>query len=63
MQGQPASSAGGAAKNQRVEQVISLGPGNYVLHYKSDSAHAFNSWDSLPPDNFFWGIILLNAEK
>jgi hypothetical protein len=63
MQGQPASPAGGAAKNQRVEQMISLNPGKYILRYKSDSAHAFNSWDSLPPDNFFWGIILLSVEK
>ncbi len=61
MQGQPAQSAGGALKNQKVAQVISLPAGNYILRYKSDSGHAFNSWDSLPPDHFFWGIILYDA--
>ncbi|KIO75064.1 hypothetical protein TH53_22700 [Pedobacter lusitanus] len=61
MQGQPASSAGGAAKNQKVDQVISLPAGKYKLRFKSDSGHAFNSWDSLPPDNFFWGILLFKV--
>lgn len=63
MQRQQAKSAGGAAKNQKVEQVIDLPPGNYILRYKSDWAHAFNSWDSLPPDHFFWGIVLIRAAK
>ncbi|BAP31398.1 protein flp [Chryseobacterium sp. StRB126] len=59
MQNQPSSHAGGAVKNQKVNQEIILPQGKYTLHYKSDSGHAYNHWDSLPPDDFFWGIILL----
>lgn len=58
MQKQPAIHAGGAMKNQKVAQKILLPAGKYTLHYKSDSGHAYNHWDSLPPDDFFWGIIL-----
>lgn len=58
MQSQPAAHAGGAKKNQKVESIITLSPGTYKLRYKSDWAHAYDSWDSLPPDNFLWGIIL-----
>lgn len=49
---------GGAKKNQKVESVVMLQPGAYKLKYKSDWAHAYDSWDSLPPDNFIWGITL-----
>jgi CubicO group peptidase (beta-lactamase class C family) len=58
MQGQSARHAGGAIKNQKVDTVITLPAGSYKLRYKSDSGHAYNNWDSAPPDNFFWGIIL-----
>jgi CubicO group peptidase (beta-lactamase class C family) len=58
MQNQPTKHAGGAIKNQKIEAAILLQPGTYKLRYKSDWGHAFNSWDSAPPDNFFWGIIL-----
>ena len=58
MQGQPATHAGGAVKNQHVEASIELPAGSYTLKYKSDSGHAYNNWDSLPPEDFFWGIIL-----
>jgi len=26
------------------------------LRYKSDDSHAFDNWNSLPPDINFWGI-------
>ena len=58
MQSQQAVHAGGAKKNQKVENIIVLPPGTYQLKYKSDWAHAYNNWDSLPPDSFFWGITL-----
>jgi hypothetical protein len=61
MQGQPAKHAGGAFKNQKVDQEITLPAGSYLLRYKSDAGHAYNSWDSAPPDNFFWGIILFTT--
>ncbi len=37
MQNQPSSHAGGAAKNQKVNQEVILPEGKYTLHYKSDS--------------------------
>ncbi len=58
MPGQPVASAGGAAKNQRVDAEIELPAGSYKLRYKSDWGHAYGNWDSLPPDQFFWGIVL-----
>jgi CubicO group peptidase (beta-lactamase class C family) len=48
--------AGGAGKNRKVDQVITLPAGNYKLRYKSDDSHAFDHWNSLPPDINFWGI-------
>ena len=56
MQGQAAKHAGGAIKNQLVDTLITLPAGSYKLRYKSDGGHAFNQWDSAPPDFFFWGI-------
>jgi CubicO group peptidase (beta-lactamase class C family) len=58
MQGQPVQPAGGAAKNQRVDAVIELPAGDYKLRYKSDWGHAYGNWDSLPPDQFYWGIVV-----
>ena len=58
MPGQKAVHAGGAIKNQRVDTIITLPAGTYRLRYKSDAGHAFNNWDSAPPDDFFWGIIV-----
>ncbi|WP_160138297.1 serine hydrolase domain-containing protein [Chryseobacterium sp. c4a] len=63
MQNQPSSHAGGALKNQKVNQVIILPEGKYTLHYQSDSGHAYNHWDSLPPDGFFWGITLQKVDQ
>jgi CubicO group peptidase (beta-lactamase class C family) len=58
MQGQTAKHAGGALKNQQIDKEITLPAGTYLLRYKSDAGHAYDNWDSAPPDNFFWGIIL-----
>jgi CubicO group peptidase (beta-lactamase class C family) len=58
MPGQPVQPAGGAAKNQRVDAVIELPAGSYKLRYKSDWGHAYGNWDSLPPDQFFWGVVV-----
>jgi hypothetical protein len=62
MPGHTASPAGGAIKNQRVDTIIDLPAGSYKLRYTSDSGHAYNDWDSLPPDDFFWGIILFEIK-
>lgn len=50
--------AGGAAKNRKVDVVITLPAGNYRLRYKSDDSHSFDRWNALPPDVNFWGIAL-----
>ena len=48
--------AGGADKNRKIDAVITLPAGNYKLRYKSDDSHAFDHWNSMPPDINFWGI-------
>ena len=56
MQANKTAYAGGAGKNRQVDVVITLPAGNYKLRYKSDDSHAFDHWNSLPPDINFWGI-------
>ena len=56
MQEAKTTHAGGAGKNRKVDAVITLPAGNYKLRYKSDDSHAFDQWNSLPPDINFWGI-------
>jgi CubicO group peptidase (beta-lactamase class C family) len=56
MQEPKTTHAGGAGKNRKVDVVITLPAGNYKLRYKSDDSHAFDHWNSLPPDINFWGI-------
>ncbi len=48
--------AGGAAKNRKVDVVITLEPGKYKLRYKTDDSHSFDHWNALPPEINFWGI-------
>jgi CubicO group peptidase (beta-lactamase class C family) len=48
--------AGGAGKNRKVDELITLPAGNYKLRYKSDDSHAFDHWNAMPPDINFWGI-------
>ena len=56
MQEQKTTHAGGAGKNRKVDAIITLPAGNYKLRYKSDDSHAFDHWNSMPPDINFWGI-------
>ena len=56
MQEAKTTHAGGAGKNRKVDVVITLPAGNYKLRYKSDDSHAFDHWNSMPPDINFWGI-------
>jgi CubicO group peptidase (beta-lactamase class C family) len=58
MQEPKTAHAGGAAKNRKVDVQITLPAGNYKLRYKSDDSHAFDHWNSLPPDINFWGIAI-----
>jgi hypothetical protein len=45
-------------KNRKVDVQIKLPAGSYKLRYKTDDSHAFDHWNSLPPDINFWGIAL-----
>jgi hypothetical protein len=61
MQEAKTAHAGGAGKNRKVDVVITLPAGNYKLRYKSDDSHAFDHWNSLPPDINFWGIAVYKS--
>ena len=50
--------AGGAEKNRTVERLLPLSAGTYRLHFKTDHAHSFNSWNDSAPDHNWWGIRL-----
>ncbi|HEY0079593.1 MAG TPA: serine hydrolase [Pyrinomonadaceae bacterium] len=58
MQEPKTTHAGGASKNRKVDVVVTLPAGNYKLRYKSDDSHAFDHWNSLPPEINFWGIAI-----
>lgn len=58
MQESKTTHAGGAGKNRQLDLVMTLEAGNYKLRYKSDDSHAFDHWNSLPPDINFWGIAI-----
>jgi CubicO group peptidase (beta-lactamase class C family) len=63
MQRKPAKHAGGANKNQRVVATITIPAGAFKLRYKSDGGHAYQNWDSAPPEGFEWGIEVRDAQK
>jgi len=49
--------AGGADKNRKCDQTITLEPGTYAVHYVSDGSHCFGDWNDTPPrDQRSWGI-------
>jgi len=49
--------AGGASKNRMVEETLTLRPGTYEVKYKTDDSHAYDDWNSDPPDDEeAWGI-------
>jgi len=43
--------AGGARKNRKVNKVITLPAGEYMVHYVTDDSHAYRSWNADPPDD------------
>jgi len=54
------SPAGGAKKNRRVEVFVTLEPGEYTLHYRSDGSHSIDGWNDDPPEEpQYWGVTLL----
>ena len=51
--------AGGGRKNRMLNSTIVLEKGNYVLRYKTDDSHAYNDWNTDPPDDRdYYGITL-----
>jgi hypothetical protein len=55
--------AGGAKKNRKVDQVIHLPAGKYILLYNTDDSHSFNDWNSDPPDDpFHYGITVYSVK-
>ncbi|UCG85766.1 MAG: hypothetical protein JSW71_17880 [Gemmatimonadota bacterium] len=55
--------AGGAQKNRMVDEVVTLGPGNYMVYYVSDGSHSWDGWNaSAPIKQEAWGISLLGAD-
>lgn len=48
--------AGGALKNRRQEDTITLSAGRYVLRYTTDESHSAGHWDDTPPTEEFTGI-------
>ena len=55
--------AGGAAKNRYVDTYITLGPGAYRVHYRTDGSHSFELWnDDRPNRPELWGIAIYSAD-
>ncbi|MEQ9304479.1 MAG: hypothetical protein RJQ14_11255, partial [Marinoscillum sp.] len=51
--------AGGADKNIRMDEIIDLPAGSYIVNYRTDDSHSYQSWNALPPDDpQFWGVAL-----
>ncbi|MBA4311897.1 MAG: hypothetical protein C0417_04610 [Chlorobiaceae bacterium] len=51
--------AGGAEKNIKTDENISLPTGEYILYFITDDSHSFVDWNAAPPsDPFNYGITL-----
>ena len=56
--------AGGARKNLQINEVIRLGAGEYILHYRSDGSHSYEDWNADPPDDpRHWGVTLTRVPR
>jgi hypothetical protein len=55
--------AGGGRKNRMVNMTFLLDKGEYVLRYRSDDSHSFDSWNVDPPDDpAYWGITVFRED-
>jgi hypothetical protein len=64
MTGDNSRHAGGGAKNRVFDKVVTLPPGDYVVHYLTDDSHSYEHWNDSPPFNpRDWGITLSVLEK
>ncbi len=56
--------AGGARKNRKVDEIITLPPGKYILFFQTDDSHSFARWNADPPDDpAHYGITLYLIHK
>lgn len=54
--------AGGAEKNLKFDDEVTLPKGNYVVSYVTDDSHSYDKWNALPPDDpNFWGATIWPA--
>lgn len=52
-----AEHAGGADKNRRTEDKITLDAGDYIVYYVTDDSHSYRDWNATKPhEDEFWGI-------
>ena len=55
--------AGGASKNRLADTVITLPPGVYRAHFRSDDSHSYRHWNEKPPDDREnWGITIYKVQ-
>ena len=55
--------AGGARKNRRITETITLPSGEYNVYYESDGSHSFTRWNAPPPDDpQSYGVRILVTE-
>jgi len=51
--------AGGADKNRRADDKITLKAGKYIVYYETDDSHAYRDWNATRPhEDDLWGISL-----
>ncbi|MEP1096867.1 MAG: hypothetical protein ABJG78_17245 [Cyclobacteriaceae bacterium] len=56
--------AGGASKNRKVSEVITLPAGDYIVYYSTDGSHAYNDWNSTRPhEEEMWGITIWATDE
>jgi hypothetical protein len=56
------SHAGGASKNQYIDEIVTLPRGNYIVTYTTDDSHAYDDWNSDPPyDKEHYGITVMGV--
>ena len=56
--------AGGAKKNRRSSEVITLDKGEYIAYYTTDGSHAYHDWNSAPPqEEDLWGISIWATDE
>lgn len=56
--------AGGAKKNRLADTIITLKPGTYEVHFKSDDSHSYYDWNDDPPRQpKKWGITVYKLDN